>query len=442
MRMLLVYANTHRFMAPIPVGLSLVARAARDAGHDVHMLDLMWARDPDGALAEALEEVKPELVGLSLRNIDDQDYADPTSFVPDYCRWVGMAMEVAPTVVGGSALASMPEALFERLGATYAVIGQANRTFPDFVRELEAGAATFETPGVMWRRGDEIVSNPPLFDGYREAGSIPWDLVEWRRYRRGMMPVCVITKSGCPYQCTFCDAPASFGAEFVAREPEAIVEDLQRDAAEHRHHRFQYFFVDAAFNEPLPWAKSVLEAIVRSGLRIGFCALVEPTPRVDRELVRLLRRAGCEIVTGLIGSADDEILHRMRRPFSAEHIASAYQLFEEEGLPYIPQLLFGSPGETDETVERSFRFLEARKPFVVEYAVGVRVYPSAGIYEQAVEEGRFDDDVDMIAPQFYMSDAVDVDALRARVGRAQKRMPPLGQLAAYCARAARRRLRP
>lgn len=68
MRILLVYSNqTRDLILPAPIGLSYVATATRRAGHEVRFVDLLTARDPHAAL----HDFRPEVVGISVRNIDN-----------------------------------------------------------------------------------------------------------------------------------------------------------------------------------------------------------------------------------------------------------------------------------------------------------------------------------------------------------------------------------
>src|ERR1051325_1448788 len=72
MRVMLVYSNRARILEPAPpIGLSYVATATRKAGHDVRFIDLMFSSDPHSELEQALREFQPEVVGISVRNIDN-----------------------------------------------------------------------------------------------------------------------------------------------------------------------------------------------------------------------------------------------------------------------------------------------------------------------------------------------------------------------------------
>lgn len=408
MNLLLVYGNVFELYSPPPVGLSLLTRPLREAGHAVRVVELMKTKDPDAVLGEALREAPVDLVGFSFRNLDNMDPTDLEDFVPDYIRWVGQAKEVAPVIIGGSAVIAAPEQLLKATGADWAMAGQGDRALPMFLAEIEGGTdADFETPGLLWRQDGGIRRNPGLFDGYPGArGSIDWESFDAPRYRGRAMNCCVVTKVGCPHRCLFCDAHETFGAEYAPRSPEAIVEDLRRDAAERDAHRLDYIFIDACFNEPLDWCKEVLEALINYEREVLFTAIVEPTATVDRELIQLLGRAGCGMVTSLVGSLHDEALARSRRPFTVGDAVRCFTLCEEEGVAYMPQLLLGGPGETPETVAANHAVLRPRRPIMVEASAGLRILPRAGLREVAVAEEVIAEDDDLLTPRFYLSEAL------------------------------------
>lgn len=412
MKILLVYANTYTLLWPQPAGLSLIARAAREAGHEVWLVDLMFEEDPDAVLRRALEETRPELVGLSLRNLDNADLKAPRSFVPDHVRWVGMANGFAPTIIGGPAVSAAPEALLRRTGATYAMAGQGETSFPVFLRELAAGATSFAAAGLLWRDGDTIRRNAVDLSGHTRG--IDWSVIDRPKYQRPYLAHGLITKSGCAHRCAFCDAHRTSGSTFLTREPEVIVEEIRREALEYRLNRAEYMLIDACFNQPVGWAKQLCEAIIRSRIKVAFGAVVEPTADLDRELCRLMVRAGSTMVTTLVASYDDRVLAEGARPFTTADVAHAFELFESEHVLYMPQLMFGGPGETEATVEASLRFARRWKPMMLQGGWGVRVYPQAPLRERAVAEGQVAADSDLLDPAFYLAPGLDPAWLDAR----------------------------
>src|SRR5437016_10571640 len=111
MRVLLISANQERSPDPVaPLGLCYVATAAAAAGHDVHILDLCFSTDVAADVAAAVAAHGPEVIGVSLRNVDNCAYPDTISYFPHYRRVVEAcrAASRAVIVLGGSAFTTMP----------------------------------------------------------------------------------------------------------------------------------------------------------------------------------------------------------------------------------------------------------------------------------------------------------------------------------------------
>ena len=75
MRVLLVSANRERIPDPIfPLGLAYVAAAARHAGYEIAVADLCFGMHPLDDLRRQVGAFRPDVVGLSIRNIDNAAY--------------------------------------------------------------------------------------------------------------------------------------------------------------------------------------------------------------------------------------------------------------------------------------------------------------------------------------------------------------------------------
>ena len=84
-RVLLVSTNRERQPYPVvPNGLACVASALDDAGHDVRFLDLCFASGPgrDRARRAAIE-FRPDMIGVSVRNIDNSDAIALRHYTPE-----------------------------------------------------------------------------------------------------------------------------------------------------------------------------------------------------------------------------------------------------------------------------------------------------------------------------------------------------------------------
>ncbi len=406
MKILCVYANSNRFIAPVPVGLSLVAQNALDNGHDIQMLDFMWLKDRDKMLLECLNSYRPDLVAFSLRNIDNQIMRDMQWYVLDYKRWISIAQNYSPTVVGGTAFTSYPKELMYLLRPTYGFAGHAHTTFSDFLKELETKKTQFDTPGIYWWQDKKVRYNDAIFCDFSENGRINWNLIDKEKYFNARMPSAIILKNGCPLNCIFCDVHRTSGRRFSYRDPDEIVYELKENNEKWKLSRYCYKFIDNIFNEPLDWAKTLLEKIIRSGLKIGFSATVYPH-KYDEEFFNLLKQAGCLMMSKMLVSASDKVLHKNKSKCTKSRIEKFLLLCEKYKIPFNPIVVFGSPGETHRTIEETIKFFSKFKFMMLITELGLRIHRNTDLYAIALEKGQITSQSDLLFPEFYIEPGVD-----------------------------------
>ena len=105
MWVLFISANTERMnLLPMPLGAALVTKACQRAGHTPVLLDLMFAADAAGAMRECVEGFQPQVLGISVRNIDDQNMSDKKFLLPPVWEVIRTCRSLcsAPIVVGGA----------------------------------------------------------------------------------------------------------------------------------------------------------------------------------------------------------------------------------------------------------------------------------------------------------------------------------------------------
>ncbi len=123
MRILLIATNQHnKFMnrlsaQPAPIGLAYVGGHLDSKKHDVKILDLMFSDDYLEETEKSVREFDPDLIGISLRNLDNVSYIDPQWALPATKEIIAKVRSItgAPIVCGGAGFSLLPEACFEYL---------------------------------------------------------------------------------------------------------------------------------------------------------------------------------------------------------------------------------------------------------------------------------------------------------------------------------------
>lgn len=419
MKVLVIYTNTYRVFAPAPLGASLVAARLRREGHDVRFLDLMFAGRPAAVAEQAAREFQPDLVCYSIRNVDNQssDFFDPLPAIQSVVSAVRGASP-ARTLLGGTAFTTFPARFMEALNADYGFAGDDLDNIARFVASLEAGQPDHRVPGLVYRTGTGIVANPFRIRGYGDIRFDNWDLLDLRSYRRCLSTFWesgIVVRTGCPFQCIFCDYFKTFGREYRFRDPAVIADEaleLQRRGAR------SVIFADAGFNRPLDHAKQVLEAFVRAGVRLKLTIIFEPG-EIDAEFTGIFRRAGGLAAVIYANTLSDPVLSRMRKPFSVDDVVHGAELLRRAGVENFLFLTFGGPGETPETVEEALRVasrIRARRTLVDH---GFRIQPHTELRNIAIDEGVLAPDDDCFKATFYHSPATPPAMLAARLKQHQ-----------------------
>ena len=429
LRVLLVSANRERQPMPVlPNGLACVASALDEAGHHVRLLDLCFARDALGDARRAAREHAPDVVGVSVRNIDNSDAIALRHYTPEAAALMGALREAAPAatiVAGGAAFGVAPQALFDALGVDFAVAGDGERATVRLVEALASGRPPEGIPGLVRRAGGRIIFMPPGDDADLDALPRP-RLHHWldlKRYERHGATVPVQTKRGCVFRCVYCTYRNVEGWGYRLRAPARVadeIEELHREAGV-RH----FDFVDSTFNAPPGHAREVCEAIEARALPVQLETMNFTPAAASPELLAAMRRAGFSSLGITAESASDPVLRRMEKGFDAAKVREVADRVERSGIRTLWIFLVGGPGETPATLAETLAFAGSRlaRGDAAYLTVGLRIYPGTTLHRIALDEGVVAAGDPLLDPAFYFSPELDRDAAVATLARFARRHP-------------------
>lgn len=420
MRVLLISPNREEInMRTWPLGLACVAAATLKTGHEVRVLDLIAVPDPRAALEEAFRSFRPQVVGMSVRNIDDQRM-DATLFMLDEIRdAVSICKELsdAPVILGGAGYSMYPEAALSYLGADMGIQGEGEHAFVRLLERLERGEDVSEVPGVFVAGTTARLDRSFMrdLDDFPLPG--PEILIPSGRLDPDFM-LPVQTRRGCPMRCSYCSTATIEGHLLRKRSPAAVVEWLSRWVNEGFR---RFYFVDNTFNLPRSYAKQLCTRIAEACLDIEWRCILYPRG-MDEELAQKMAGAGCKEVSLGFESGADEILQLMNKKFTSADVRRHSRLLADYGIRRMGFLLLGGPGETKETALASLEFADSLNLDMVKITVGIRIYPYTSLAETAVAQGVVSADDDLLRPKFYISPGLE-DWLQQTVNEWMARRP-------------------
>jgi radical SAM superfamily enzyme YgiQ (UPF0313 family) len=412
MRVLLISANTETLNMPtLPLGLGFVAAAAREAGFEVHFLDLMSAGEPQAVVVRALSEVRPDVIGVSIRNVDDQSSTAPR-FLLDGAKNVVKAckrVSDAPVVVGGAGYSLFPEAALEYLEADMGIQGEGEGAFVALVEKLKNNGPLSEVPG-LYVRGKGLQA-PRAHSKKLDAWPFPDpSLFDATLFDDPSYYLPFQTRRGCSLKCSYCATPALEGSRLRKHDPEAVVRELTR----WRKAGFsRVFFVDNTFNLPPRYAVNLCRQLSEAGLGLTWRSILYPGS-VNAELVEAMARAGCSEVALGFESGSREVLAGMHKHFTPEDVERAARLLGDAGIRRTGFLLLGGPDETMASVEESLQWASSLRLEMIKVTVGLRIYPYTRLAAVALAQGVIDRKDNLLLPRFYLANGLK-DWLRETV---------------------------
>ena len=438
MRILLIATNRHnRWMnrqevRPLPIGLAYVAAYIDPARHPLKILDLMFADDYLAQTEATVREFQPELVGISIRNLDNGSYVNPQSALPitkDVIQRIRGCSDAA-IACGGPAFSTLPQECFQYLEPDIGLAGDAAETFAELADLLQSKGVS-SSSGIS----GEVLKDLSQLSGviYRENGTINTaphrassglskpprlDDLDLDQYRQAGFGVGVITKLGW-YSSTVAAPPegktgaAQESQSRISRSVEQVVTEVKR--LQHQYNLREFFFIDQAFSSPPDFAKELCRGLLAEHLDIKWNTNLRADGS-DQELVSLMVQSGCQMV--LIGgpgipaqAAQEEEMDRQRQLAAAtEQIRGLCDLCHSQGLAYSITQGFGEPGETEAMVSAKLAFLShtasGDRAAQVTMRVGNRLLPGSDLTKLALEEGIIRDEEQLLMPVFYVAPAV------------------------------------
>jgi len=407
MKILLISANTVTEPYPVyPLGLDYVAGAISDT-HEVRIADIHMHNGE--RLANEIRQFSPNIIGISLRNVDTTDTTHPQGFIGSYRTLIEIIRKHSDAVVilGGSGLTIFPDEMMKALDADYGIMGEGER-ITRLIEAIETHQDVSGIPGILTR---DVRSPMPA----------PWEKNIARKFNResdylayylkngGMLNL--QTKRGCRYNCIYCTYPHIEGRRLRLVEPAAVAETARR--LESAGAKYLYM-TDAVFNSDEAHNIAVARALKKAGVSIPWGAFFAPLiPPAD--YYRILADSGLTHVEFGTESLSDHVLRSYQKPFKAGHVMAAHRAALDAGLYVAHYVLLGGPGENRESLDKTLRDIDKLDKSVIIFFCGVRIYPYTPLFEIAVREGQISETESLLEPVFFRAAGIESAEIIGRV---------------------------
>ncbi len=429
-----ILVNPNLIQPPIaPIGLDYLADDLFQRGYDPYICDLTFASDWKSNLKSALSQKEIIAIGISVRNIDDAYFASQdfilakTKEIVDYIKTISDK----PIVLGGVGFSCAPYEVLEFLDADFGIIGDGETKFANLLdTKTKINSSLDNLNNVIYKTESRKNDEESLYRKNRslviQESSAQYEFqrfkpkrtfIENRRYFEEGGQSGIETKRGCNQNCIYCVDPLSKGKIIRLREPQCVVDEINNLLNQGIN---VFHLCDSEFNIPINHSFAVCEALIKSGISNNiywytYASLIN----FDIDLAKSMAKAGCIGINFGIDHLDEDILRTLGRSHSVEDAQKTAKACRDAGIAFMFDMLFGAPGETKDSIERTISIVKQIKPDRVGLSCGVRVYPhtklakfiksQGSIKDNSNLHGILDNNDNLLKPIFYVDSSVGSD---------------------------------
>lgn len=243
--------------------------------------------------------------------------------------------------------------------------------------------------GIAWRKDGEITLNfPRPFVADLDDLPIPMhELLPLQSYRMPLIKgpfTFIVTSRGCPAGCTYCIKHVSYQYSARIRSPKLIMEELwqlKKLGINNIHMYADLFTVNR--DQVIELCKMMIEEKLdihwTSNSRVDY---------VDEEMLTLMGKAGCRLISWGIESGNEQILKHARKGAYPDKAERALRWAKQAGIMNWGYFIIGLPGETEETIRQTIDFAK-KLPLDIALFHVAAPYPGTPFFFEVVENKWF-----------------------------------------------------
>ena len=382
----------------LPLSLGYLKSNIKDKKHQIKIFDyaLKGTKADSGSLQKMLTEFNPDLIGVSC-------------WSPTYIESINILIVAKKhnskiiTILGGAHATAYASKIMKNNPqlVNYIFRGEAELDFPVFLEEIEkANPDWSRIKGLAYRNSrGEIVENEMRREVDLDQITFPdYDSIEFSDYLKKGYRLNTKYKEnapiwatrGCPYNCSFCTSSLQNGKLVRTHSIPYLMRWVKHLYDEKGIRMIN--IVDDNFTFNIEFAKEFCRAVIDLDLK----SLKFATPngiriqRTDRELMKLMKRAGWESLIVAPESGSEKTLQRMNKKVNPDEIYQKVKEIKEEGLKVHGFFILGYPGETVEDIRKTVKFIRKCR-FNFFFLNNFQPLPGTSIYNELVEKKEIKD---------------------------------------------------
>jgi anaerobic magnesium-protoporphyrin IX monomethyl ester cyclase len=365
-----------------PLGILYLAAIAERKGHKARVIDADVENFTMETLVDEIVSQRYDLVGI-------------TATSPIFHKAVALAGQIkakgvkAPLLIGGEHVNIFKEKAFLD-PFDFAFYGESDHSFHDFLDRYEKGAGDYEKiAGLIFRKNGTTIVNAPreriadldelTFPSMHLLKRNVYIMTFARLKKREYLPI--MATRGCPFKCVFCSEPLT-NPQVRYRSAKNIVDEMELWNNKLRISHF--FFMDSNITLNRKQIEAVCNEILKRNLKVTWEGWTRAN-LVDRDVLKLMKKAGLVRISYGIESGDPRVLKIIRKEVALEDMLNAFKITEEIGIESACSVMLGLPGDTRESVMKTINFVKSIPQVRYSNFSIANPYPGTEMYSWALE---------------------------------------------------------
>ncbi len=385
MEIALVRVKYNSHIITPPLGLGYLASYAQKFGHKVLIIDALRDNLSNEQVVEKINVAGISAVGITCLSAFYNEVVELSKM---------LKAEGKKVFIGGIHPTFMPKQTLIDTGADSVSLGEGEISLKKLLD------ANFDGTGIQGIYNLENLPDKPIKgEKVENLDDLPmpdWGQISPKSYPRAPhgavtknYPIGIImTTRGCPYGCKFCASPNFYDRKIRFRSPKNVVDEIEYLVKNHGVKEIH--FEDDNFTLKRSHAYEVCKMIVDRKIKITFtCPNGIRADKVDKELLLMMKKAGCYCFAYGIESANPQILKNINKDEDIETIKKSIDIAADCGIDCVGFFIFGLPGETKQSIEQSINFALSSKLTRAQFMI-FDVLPGCNLYDDL--DGQFESD--------------------------------------------------
>jgi len=268
----------------------------------------------------------------------------------------------AIVIVGGLCTSTLWETLLTDDNVDFVIIGEGEVTFLELLKQLTSKEINLKKiDGLAFKQGRKLIRNKDrIFIENLDYLSLP----DRKSFKPTQYPQwSIITSRGCPYKCSFCVVPEIWRKTSRYRSAESIYEELC--ILEKDYGMSKFFILDEIFPINKKRTIKLLEYIIKGKHNFKWACLSR-ADLVDKEILKLLKLAGCYEISYGVESANQDSLDYINKNIRLSEIERAIRITKEIGIRVRCSYIFGLPNEDITHLTNNINFMVKTEPHEIQ----------------------------------------------------------------------------